>query len=98
MKEKKEFNQAECDQRYYASCCADANCEKECDMKCPYKMSKIDISKVDCCDLCFEKYRFTSSKINNPFIRISANHKTIKLCRQHAEELKDELLAVLTEE
>lgn len=52
---------------------------------------KIDITKVDCCDVCFEEFRFKQTKIMSPFIYIKANHKTIKLCKHHAKELKREL-------
>lgn len=35
-KEKKPFNQCECDWRYHASCTADISCADDCDMECPY--------------------------------------------------------------
>ena len=56
------------------------------------RLSKIDISKVDCCDVCFEEYRFEPSKMMNPFIHMTVNHKTIKFCKYHAKMLKEELL------
>lgn len=39
-KEKKEFNQEECDWRYKISCTADTYCSDDCDMVCPYKSEK----------------------------------------------------------
>lgn len=33
---KKEFNKAECDWKYGASCASDTNCIYNCNMKCPY--------------------------------------------------------------
>ena len=52
---------------------------------------KIEISKVDCCDVCFEEYRFSPKKMQQPILKISANGKTIRLCKNHIELLKQEL-------
>ena len=51
----------------------------------------IDVSKVDCCDVCFEEYRYTPSKMRKPFCKVSVNNKTIKFCEYHAKMLKGEL-------
>jgi len=37
LKQLKSFDQAACDWRYNASCCADGNCADDCDMVCKYK-------------------------------------------------------------
>lgn len=36
VKEEREFNQSECDWKYFASCASDTNCADECNMQCPY--------------------------------------------------------------
>ena len=59
-------------------------------------MAKIDISKVDCCDACFEEHIVegkSQDKINPSFISMTINHKTIKFCKHHAKMLKDELIS-----
>ena len=58
-------------------------------------MAKIDIQKVDCCDVCFEKYRFSPKKMKNPIVSIKANGKEIKLCREHTQEIQQEMFLFL---
>ena len=58
---------------------------------------KPDLFKVDCCDVCFEEYRFEPNKQKNSFVSINVNNRQIKFCEDHLKGLYKELSEYINE-
>lgn len=54
----------------------------------------IDITKMDCCDFCFdEKMKCKRKTVNYAQYQYKLSHKTLRICREHLFEIYEGLIA-----
>lgn len=59
----------------------------------------IDITKMTCCDFCFDEWKRNEIKWPYPSEwEWHLNHKTIRFCNKHAREMVKQLTKIVEEE